>query len=132
MLASSYRVARVAGIVLPVGETLRRWGTWWDAPPAYLDDVIIGAFLLLAAWTYARDQRVGQRYLAAAWGFGCGMGYVSLYSSIENIDATDVSGFSGTVAVVVKAAMVLLGLVCLIGALRGEPAAAPTSRPEAV
>ena len=132
MLRFSYRMARAAGILLPVGETIRRWGTWWDAPPAYLDDVIIGAFFLFAAWKYACDQRVGQRYLAAAWGFGCGMGYLSLYSSIQNINATDVSGFPGTVAVAVKAAMVLLGVVCLVGALRGEPAGAVTTRPEVV
>lgn len=120
MLRFSYRAALVAGLVLPIGETLRRWGTWWDAPPAYLDDLFIGAFFLLAAWKYGRDQAIGQRYLAAAWGFGCGMGYLSLYASIEGINGTDVSGFSGTVAVAVKAAMVLLGVVCLVGALRGE------------
>jgi hypothetical protein len=126
-------MARAAGIVLPAGETIRRWGTWWDAPAAYLDDVLIGAFLLVAAWKYARDPRVGQRYLAAAWGFGCGMGYLSLHSSLENIDATDVSGFPGIVAAAVKAAMVGLGVVCLIGTLHGEATAGtPTGRSETV
>jgi hypothetical protein len=65
------------GIVLPVLETLRRWGTWWDYPPAYLDDVFLGAFFLFAVWKCARDRRAGQRYLAAAWGLACGMGYMS-------------------------------------------------------
>ena len=133
MLRFSYRMARAAGIVLPVGETIRRWGTWWDAPPAYLDDVLIGAFFLLAARMYTRDERIGQRYLAAAWGFGVGMGYLSLYSSIERLGQPDVSGVSGTVAVAVKTVMVLLGLVCLVGTLRAEPARAgakPAPNPE--
>ena len=52
------------GILLPLGETLRRWGTWFVDPPAYFDDLSIGAFLLVAFWLSARDGTVGRRYLA--------------------------------------------------------------------
>jgi len=44
MYRFSERLAVVAGIVLPVGETLRRWGSLWVQPWAYLDDIFIGAF----------------------------------------------------------------------------------------
>lgn len=49
MYRFSQRLAWVAGVVIPLGETLRRWGTWWEVPSAYLDDVVIGVFLLVAA-----------------------------------------------------------------------------------
>jgi hypothetical protein len=42
MYRFSQWLAWTAGLVLPLVETLRRWGTWWDMPAAYLDDVVIG------------------------------------------------------------------------------------------
>jgi hypothetical protein len=42
-------LALVAGVVLPMGETIRRWGTWWHSPMAYVDGLLIGGFFLLAA-----------------------------------------------------------------------------------
>ena len=66
MYRFSQRLAWLAGVVLPVGETLRRWGTWWDYPPAYLDDVLIGACLLAAAVVSRRDSPRGHAALAGA------------------------------------------------------------------
>jgi hypothetical protein len=119
----SRRLAWVAGVVLPVGETLRRWGTWWVEPWAYLDDTAIGAFLLLAAWRCGRDAKKGQPLLAAAWGFSFSGGLSSLSSSITNIARADASGVSGPTAVAVKSLMIALGAVALIGAIRGPRAA---------
>ena len=48
MYPFSERLAVVAGIVLPVGETVRRWGSLWVYPWAYLDDVLIGC--MFPAW----------------------------------------------------------------------------------
>ena len=62
----SRRTAVIIGILLPVPDTIRRWGTWFAYPPNYLDDLSIGAFLLFAAWLSARKPALGQRYLAAA------------------------------------------------------------------
>jgi len=77
-LAISRRLAYVFGVLTPLAETIRRWGSWWDNPPAFLDDYILGAFLLAGAFA-ARDPREvrGRSVLAAAWGFGCGMAYSS-------------------------------------------------------
>ena len=119
MYRFSQRLAWVAGVVLPVGETLRRWGTWWDDPPAYLDDVLIGACLLAAAVVSRRDSQRGHVTLAGAWGLACGIGFMSLTSNIMTIEQPDPSGVSGTVAVGVKALMMLIGLAALAGALRG-------------
>jgi hypothetical protein len=70
MYRFSEMLAWVAGIVLPVGETLRRWGTWWDVPPAYLDDLLIGAFLRdLSERSAAHDLSVeGRRPFAVPAG----------------------------------------------------------------
>ena len=56
MYRFSERLAWVAGVVLPVLETVRRWGTWWEFPPAYLDDLLIGGFFLVGAWMSAEMQ----------------------------------------------------------------------------
>src|SRR5262245_9750280 len=61
MYRFSQRLAWIAGVVLPVGETFRRWGTWWDVPAAYLDDVVIGIFLLAGAWM-SRQGQAGARW----------------------------------------------------------------------
>ena len=115
----SRQLAWVAGVVLPVGETLRRWGTWWDVPAAYLDDVVIGAFFLFGASMSRRGSPLGVRCLAAAYGCACGIGLLSLISGISAIHQADPSGASGVTAVIVKVALVALGFAGLVGALRG-------------
>ena len=119
MYRFSQRLAWVAGVVIPLGETIRRWGTWWDVPAAYLDDVIIGAFFLFGAWTSRRSVLVGARCLAAAYGCACGIGFLSLIFGVTSINQTDPAGVSGVTALIVKVAMVSLGLAGLVGALRG-------------
>ena len=46
---ASRRMAVVLGILIPLGETVRRWetgGPWW----VWADAFLIGAFLLYGAW----------------------------------------------------------------------------------
>jgi hypothetical protein len=120
MYRFSERLAVVAGIVLPVGETLRRWGSWWVNPWAYLDDVFIGAAFLVGAWMSRRRPGIGDRCLSAAYGFACAIGCGSLALTLSEIDRTDPSGASGTTAAVVKGVMLILGVIGLAGALRGR------------
>jgi hypothetical protein len=76
MLISISRYLAIAlGILTPLAETIRRWHTWRENPPAFFDDYIIGAFLLLGAWRSAETYNVAARFLAAAWAFICGMAY---------------------------------------------------------
>lgn len=119
MYRFSERLAWVSGVVLPLGETVRRWGTWWDLPAAYLDDVLIGAFFLFGAWMSRRNATTGSRWLSAAYGCACGIGLMSVISSLSYLNQPDPSGVSGVTAAIVKAAMVGLGVVGLIGAVRG-------------
>jgi hypothetical protein len=78
-LTLSRRLAYAFGVLTPLAETIRRWGTWWVNPPAFLDDFIIGAFLLSGAWATRNLSSVrGQTLLASAWGFACGMAYSSV------------------------------------------------------
>jgi hypothetical protein len=85
----SRRLALAVGVLLPAAETVRRWGTWQEYPPSLVDDYLAGAFLLYGAWRSGRDAREGQRYLAAAWAFTCGMGYMSFFGHLKNIHAPD-------------------------------------------
>jgi peptidoglycan/LPS O-acetylase OafA/YrhL len=119
MYRLSQRLAWAAGVVIPLGETMRRWGTWWDVPAAYLDDLVIGAFFLFGAWMSRRSSPVGARCLAAAYGCGCGIGFLSVAFAVTAINQTDPAGVSGVTALIVKVVMVSIGLAGLVGALRG-------------
>ena len=119
MYQFSRRLAWVAGVVIPLGETIRRWGTWWDVPTAYLDDVVIGAFFLFGAWMSRRSSPVGTRCLAAAYGCAVGIGLLSLVFGVTVTNQVDPAGVSGMTALIVKVVMVSIGLAGLVGALRG-------------
>jgi len=120
MLISVSRYVAVAlGILTPLAETIRRWHTWRENPPAFFDDYIIGAFLLLGAWRVGKDVQSGRPFLAAAWGFFCGMAYVSFFSQLEDIrlgiaDPAPIS--SGEVAAI-KGVGWAIGMTCLIFSL---------------
>jgi hypothetical protein len=86
----SRRLAVAFGILAPLGETIRRWHTWREYPPSFFDDYIMGAFLLYGAWRVGRDVRGGQRFLAAAWAFTCGLGYYSFFGQLKSLSLGEV------------------------------------------
>ena len=78
-LTVSRRLAYVFGVLTPLAETLRRWGTWWVNPPAFLDDFLIGVFLLGGAWaTRGAVFSPGPNPPSVGLGFACGMAYSSI------------------------------------------------------
>src|SRR3982751_3293536 len=81
-LSISRYLAIVLGILTPLAETIRRWSTWRENPPALFDDYILGAFLLYGAWRVGKDVRSGQRFLAAGWAFMCGMAYLGFFCQV--------------------------------------------------
>ena len=83
--AFSRRLAVIFGVLAPFGETIRRWDTWREWPPSFLDDYLMGALLLYAAFVSYREPRRGQRYLAAAWGFAIGLGYASFFGHLHEL-----------------------------------------------
>jgi hypothetical protein len=119
LIAISRYLAIVFGIVTPLAETIRRWHTWRENPPAFFDDYIIGGFLLFGAWRVGKDVQSGRPFLAAAWAFMCGMAYPSFFGQLEDIrlgigDPAPIS--SGAVAAI-KGIGLAVGVMCLVFSL---------------
>lgn len=116
----SRRLAIVFGILAPAGETVRRWSTWREYPPGFFDDYIMGAFLLYGAWRVGRDVRDGQRYLAAAWAYTCGMGYYSFFGQLESLSLGEIdpAPISSEWIALIKGLGLALSLLALVLSLR--------------
>lgn len=119
----SRRLAIVAGILFPIAETIRRWSTWRQSPANLFDDYIMGAFLLYAAWRTGKDVRSGQRVLAAAWAFACGLGYYSFFGQLQSmrLGELDPAPISSEWVLVIKGVAVTLAIVALVLSLRRLP-----------
>ena len=115
------RLAVVAGVVLPLGETARRWHQLADPRMffAWFDDWAIGAFLLYGAWRVGRDPVSGQASLAAAWGFTLALAAGSFDAGL--FGDPDPTGLSRAVVVAIKGAMLALAIAALASTLRWKP-----------
>jgi hypothetical protein len=113
--ASMY-VAFIAGILLPILETIRRWDQLADFRYfiAWFDDYIIGGFLFFGAWKTYRAVAHGVNYLIAAWGFATGMCFYSFFGQLQAINEPDPGPLSATTIVLIKGVMFLICIVCLI------------------
>jgi hypothetical protein len=126
-------LAVLFGVLAPLGETVRRWHSWREYPPAFFDDYIMGALLLAGAWLAGRNFPAGQRLLAAAWGFTCGLGYYSFFEQLRlhRLGAVDPGPLPSGVMVAIKGVGVLLAIVALVATLsarRAESARLETPR----
>jgi hypothetical protein len=123
----STRLAVLIGIATPSIEVVRRWQelrsltVWW---PAFFDDILLGAFLLYAAWRTTQNGPSGRPVLTAAWAFMCGIAYSSVFIQLANLSQPDPSGLSPTLVVFVKAVGLALGILGLISAF-GVPGVRP-------
>jgi hypothetical protein len=126
----SRRLAIAGGIIAPLGDTIRRWSTWQQFPPALFDDYIMGAFLLYAAWRTGRDARAGQPYLAAAWAFACGLGYYSFFGQLNSIrlHEIDPAPISSEWVAVIKGVALTLAIIALVFSLKRLPASEGEAR----
>jgi hypothetical protein len=111
------------GILTPLAETVRRWSTWRDNPPALFDDYILGAFLLFGAWRVGKDVRSGQPFLAAGWAFMCGMAYGSFFEQLHRyrLGISDPAPIPSFWVAVIKGVGLALGVVALVLSLRPLP-----------
>jgi hypothetical protein len=116
-------LAIVGGILVPLAETIRRWSTWQQSPANLFDDYILGAFLLYGAWRTGQDLRSGQRYLAAAWAFACGLGYLSFFGQLKNLrlHEADPAPISSEWVAIIKGVALALAIVALAISLRRLP-----------
>jgi hypothetical protein len=119
----SRRLAIVGGILAPLAETIRRWSTWQQSPANLFDDYIMGAFLLYAAWRTGKDLRDGQRVLAAAWAFACGLGYYSFFGQLKSmrLGERDPAPISSEWVLLIKGLAVTLAVIALVVSLRRLP-----------
>ena len=118
----SRTLAIVFGILAPFAETIRRWNSWRDFPPALFDDYLMGALLLAGAWLVARNFDAGQRLLAAAWGFTCGLGYYSFFEQLRRnqLGEIDPAPVSSAWVLAIKGIGVLLAIASLLATLKAK------------
>jgi hypothetical protein len=122
-IQSSRWLAVVGGILIPLLETIRRWHTWQQSPANLFDDYIMGAFLLYGAWRVGRDVREGQRFLAAAWAFACGLGYYSFFGQLNTLrqGQTDPAPIASEWVLLIKGIAWSLAIIALALSLRPLP-----------
>jgi hypothetical protein len=121
----SRALAVLFGIAAPILETIRRWNTWREYPPGLFDDYIMGALLLAGAWLVSRNSRAGQRLLAAAWGFTCGLGYCSFFEQLRRyrLGEIDPAPIPSWAVLTIKGVGLLLAIAALVVSLTArEPA----------
>lgn len=119
----SRTLAIMFGIFLPVAETVRRASTWRETPLSLFDDYVLGAILLSAAWFAGRNPRRGQRFLAAAWGIGLGVGYGGIMGQFQRLQAglPDPAPIGSEWVAAIKCGLMVLGFIALVAALREWP-----------
>lgn len=105
------------GVALPILEVCRRRTNFSDIP-GYLDDFLIGAFLLFAAWSAQRARPHGRALLIAAWGILCGGLWSSLFLQIHNTGSHDISGLPNLLVVALKLLIYAIALTGLVLSLR--------------
>ena len=118
----SRTLAVIFGLLAPIAETVRRWHTWRENPPALFDDYLMGAFLLFGSWAAFRRWHSGQRLLAAAWGFTCGLGYYSFFEQVRRyrIGEIDPAPIPSGAVVAIKGIGVLLAAAALVATLAAK------------
>jgi hypothetical protein len=129
-LSFSRGLAVFVGVITLAAEVARRRQQLLDpaAIPLWIDDVLLGGFLLYGAWRVAADRPAGRPVLAAAWGFMCGMAYYSFFGQLQRIAEPDPSGLAPVWVIVVKGVGLALGIIGLITALIA-PDPLPNAKP---
>ena len=120
--------AWVVGLLLPVAEAARRRSDFSDIP-GYVDDFIIGGFLLFAAWWAEQRPSIGRVLLVASWGSFCGGMYYAFFGQLRSGQRLDVSGLPNAAVLFVKGAIFGVGVIALVRATRAAIAAAATREP---
>ena len=118
-------LAVLIGVLAPLLDTIRRWSTWTEWPPAMLDDYLLGAILLYGVWRTGKDPVEGQRFLAAGWGVALGMVVLSFFGQIEGLmhGRSDPAPVSSETVAVVKGIGLLIVIIGLLTSLKKVSAA---------
>jgi hypothetical protein len=116
-LATSRRLAYVLCPFFLLVDVWRRFGRWHEWP-VILDDVIAGVLLALALVKLRRRASDGRLYLVAAWAYAVGMMYGSFFGQLLELSRPDASGLPPRLVVGVKAVLLALCTLGLLGGLR--------------
>jgi hypothetical protein len=80
--------AILLGLSLMIGEAWRSWGAGRPVY-AWMDDMIMGGGLVLAAILYKSDSSARLALLGGAWGANAGMLYGSFFGKVFNPERAD-------------------------------------------
>lgn len=91
-------LAIVFGILLMAGETYRRLGDWgiWSR---WMDDYIMGLFLIIPAILILRGSDIAKKILIGGWAFNAGLLYGSFFSKVYAMDSIQQSNFAPSLLV---------------------------------
>ena len=103
------------GVLIPLGETLRR-GTELGYFPNYIDDYIIGAVLIWAAWATKNSKWYGNAILVSAWAALCGGLYYSFTGQF--LVTNEVSGLPNWVILCIKGGLYITAFYFLFQAVK--------------
>jgi hypothetical protein len=128
-MSFSRRLAILAGVLLPLLETARRWHQLGDIRLfwTWFDDYLIAGFLLYGAWRAGRDAVHGARALAAAWGFACALAFNSFFVQVSGLDRPDPSGVASTWVAAFKGGAAALAVAALVATLIARTGSGRTS-----
>ena len=131
-LRISRALALLGGPLVIIAETARRRHQF-DEPamwPSILDDYLIGAALLAAAWVAARRPRHARPALASAWAFAVGIGYASVFGHARALDQPDPSSLPRTLVFAIILTLWIIAIAALaITLAANEPLSARLPRP---
>jgi hypothetical protein len=116
-------LAILLGLSLMIGEAWRSWGAGRPVY-AWMDDMIMGGALILAAVFYKAGSRSRLALLAAGWGANAGMLYGSFFGKVFSpAEATPGNWDLGILTWLVGAAFItsLIGLVATAIVAAREP-----------
>lgn len=117
---------RVAAVLLAlslmIGEAIRSWGV--GRPVMFwMDDMLMGGMLLVAAWLMARPSPVRHALFAAAWGVNAGMLYGSFFGKVFAPENSNAGNFDlGLLTALIGVAFVtaIAGMIATILVARPE------------
>lgn len=109
-------IAVIFALSMMFGEAYRTWGTGRPVY-AWLDDQILGLFLIVGAWLMSKPTRARYAVFAAGWGFSAGMIYSSFFAKLFDPETSNPGNFGSgvlTLLVGVAFAVSLFGLVTTV------------------
>lgn len=116
----SINAAFVFGIALPLLETIRRWHQMAELRYffSWFDDYMLGAFLLFGAYKAHKNFTAGQKILSAGWGAATAGLFLSFIGQLDHLNNPDPAPVSSVTVALIKGAILLLCVVCLVGSLQ--------------